>query len=111
MEKSNVKKASACVLYSIQKEPIDCKELEQLWTKVQNHLENQLSKQSYVTWIKHTELLEINHFKKEAIIGVPNEFAQDWLQSRYTKIFKEALYNVTNCFFRVSFVERKEAEA
>ncbi|NSL53249.1 DnaA N-terminal domain-containing protein [Calidifontibacillus erzurumensis] len=111
MEKTNAKKAGTCVLYSIQKGAIDSKELQQLWTKVQNHLENQLSKQSYETWVKPTELLEINHFKRETIIAVPNEFAQDWLQSRYTKIFKEALYNVTNCCFRVIFVERKEAES
>ncbi|WP_458411815.1 DnaA N-terminal domain-containing protein [Schinkia sp. CFF1] len=86
------------------------KDLQYIWTQVLHHLEKNLSRPSFETWLKHTVLIDADEWKREVIVAAPNEFARDWLESRYTKLIKEALYYVTNHFYRVTFVERKEMQ-
>lgn len=82
----------------------------QVWAQVLSHLEKLLSKPSFETWIKGTSLKELNNDNKTAVIEAPNDFARDWLESRYTKLLKEALYYLTDQFYEITFVERKEAD-
>jgi len=60
-----------------------------LWNQALDILETELSKPSFETWLKNTELIAIK--KNKAFISVPNEFAKDWLESRYHHLIKGTL--------------------
>ncbi len=103
MENLNVRSIGTYLHSSQQKYSIG--DLESTWMRVQSHLEKQLSKTSFETWIKNTALINMDDLTGEVIIAVPNEFARDWLESRYTKLIKESLYDLTNRDYRIKFVE------
>ncbi len=68
--------------------------LENIWNKTLEVLKTELSKETFDTWLKSTYLA----FYKDStmIVSVPNEFAQDWLQSRYYNIIKSTLQLIVN---------------
>jgi len=103
MKNSNVRSIGTYLHSSQQKYSIE--DLDYTWMRVQSHLEKQLSKTSFETWIKHTALINMDDLTGEVMIAVPNEFARDWLESRYTQLLKEALFDLTNCDYRIKFVE------
>lgn len=103
MKNSNVRSIGTYLHSSQQKYKIE--DLEHIWLQVQSHLEKHVSKPSFETWIKHTALINMDDLTGEVIIAVPNEFARDWLESRYTKLIKESLYDSTNRFYRIKLVE------
>lgn len=63
-----------------------------LWQDTLNKLENELSKPSFETWLSTTRLLDIEG--DTLIIGVPNEFAKDWLESRYAPLIRSTVQSI-----------------
>ncbi len=63
--------------------------LHQLWRDTLAKLENELSKPSFDTWLSSTHLLDLEG--DTLVIGVPNEFAKDWLESRYAPLIRSAV--------------------
>ncbi|HHW36328.1 MAG TPA: ATP-binding protein [Bacillales bacterium] len=104
MKNSNVR--SIGTYLHLSQEKYKPEDLKHTWKQVQNHLEKHLSKPSFETWIKNTALINLDDLTGEVVIAVPNEFARDWLETRYTKLIKEALYYLTNRFYRIMFIER-----
>ncbi|MBZ4652977.1 MAG: chromosomal replication initiator protein DnaA [Peptococcaceae bacterium] len=74
----------------------------EIWQAILSQLEKELSRPSFETWLKSTHLisLEDNHL----MIGVPNEFAKDWLENRYYSLIKSKAENVLNREVKLSFV-------
>jgi chromosomal replication initiator protein len=66
--------------------------LQVLWQDTLNKLENELSKPSFETWLSTTRLLDIEG--DTLIIGVPNEFAKDWLESRYAPLIRSTVQSI-----------------
>lgn len=63
-----------------------------LWQKALLIMEKQVSKPSFETWLKSTKPL---HFENNTIIiEVPNDFAKDWLESRYYDLIKGSLEEI-----------------
>ncbi|MGI6575129.1 MAG: chromosomal replication initiator protein DnaA [bacterium] len=77
-------------------------DLDALWKKTLNKIENELSKPSFETWVKPTQPLQITN--NTLIIAVPNEFARDWLETRYATIISETLQEITQLPLAVKFV-------
>lgn len=76
--------------------------LDELWTAALELIEDQISKPSFDTWLKNTKP---KRFINDTLtIGVPNEFARDWLEGRYTDLIIDTLYQLTGSTFSVKFV-------
>ncbi|MCR4432967.1 MAG: chromosomal replication initiator protein DnaA [Caldiserica bacterium] len=61
-------------------------EPEDLWQQVLQVLKQQLSRPAYETWLKSTKALSLQ--EGVLLVGVPNEFARDWLQTRLYSLIK-----------------------
>lgn len=83
--------------------------LAQIWKKTLEILESELSRPSFDTWLKSTELLFLDD--NIATIAVPNEFAKDWLETRYYNLIKNTLHLLTNYDFELTFLLPSEVQA
>lgn len=61
-------------------------EPEEIWQQVLQVLKQQLSRPAFETWLKSTKALSLQ--EGVLLIGVPNEFAKDWLQTRLYSLIK-----------------------
>lgn len=76
--------------------------LSQIWQKTLDILETQLTKPSFETWLKSTEMIDLSN--NVATICVANEFAKDWLESRYLGLIKTTLRNILDENVQVNFI-------
>src|SRR5690625_2113547 len=76
--------------------------IDELWIAALNKIEGKISKPSFDTWLKNTvaEKLEGDTL----IVNVPNEFARDWLEGRYTKLIADILYDLTGAKLTAKFI-------
>ncbi|MHB9095229.1 MAG: chromosomal replication initiator protein DnaA [Eubacteriales bacterium] len=77
-------------------------EVEEIWQKALEIMEKQISKPSFETWLKSAKPFQFqNH---TMTIEVPNDFAKDWLESRYYDLIKDSLEEVVNHEISLSFI-------
>lgn len=67
-------------------------QLGDLWSQTLKVIETKISKPSFETWLKSTQISSLDN--NTLIIIAPNEFARDWLNSRYLNIIQDALYEI-----------------
>lgn len=77
-------------------------QLLDIWQKTLSLMESKLSKPSFETWLKATRPIAL--FDNTMIIGVPNEFARDWLEGRYTEFIKEAIREILKQDINLKFI-------
>jgi len=82
-------------------------ELETIWHRVQEDMEPQMTKPSYETWLKPTKPWKFED--NILFIEVPNEFARDLLESRYTSTIKETLLKYFPGDFQLKFLILKDS--
>lgn len=77
-------------------------EFKELWESALGEIEIQVSKPNFVTWFRNSQLLD----KREgaALIGLPNNFAKEWVENKYSKIILGALRNLDETTKKVEFV-------
>ncbi|MFZ3588483.1 DnaA N-terminal domain-containing protein [Bacillus sp. DJP31] len=68
----------------------------EVWERVLYLIALEIAKPSFETWLKPTELIELNQELNQATINAGNEFARDWLESRYKSLLEKQIFNVTN---------------
>ena len=75
---------------------------KQVWRAVLGELQVSLSPANFETWLKDTQLVEIddNRFR----IAAPNGFARDWLDNRYRTLISQTLARVVGGSVQVEFV-------
>ncbi|WP_232698009.1 chromosomal replication initiator protein DnaA [Brevibacillus daliensis] len=76
--------------------------ISELWRKVLAKIEKTLSKPSFDTWLKATKATALE--EDSLIVVAPNEFARDWLESRYSPLITEMLFETTGVHMKVKFV-------
>ena len=76
--------------------------IEDLWASTLESIKEKVSKPSYDTWLKNTNADSI--VDDTLIVSAPNEFARDWLESRYTNLISDALFEVTGAKLKTKFV-------
>lgn len=82
--------------------------VQELWSQTLSEIQKNVSKPSFETWLKATEAIELKN--NLLIIAVPNNFARDWLESRYADIIRKKLKALTKQSIGVKFIIRGEEE-
>lgn len=77
-------------------------QLDKLWEKTLSIIETKISKPSYETWLKSTQISSL--VSKNITIITPNEFARDWLESRYSTLIQDSLYEVIGETLNIKFI-------
>ncbi|MGG1518966.1 chromosomal replication initiator protein DnaA [Paenibacillus oryzisoli] len=81
-----------------------------LWQQILTIIQTKLSKPSFDTWLKSTKATVFND--TEVVICAPNNFAQEWLESRYTKLIEGTIYDYLGRHVAVKFIlETEELKA
>lgn len=75
---------------------------DQVWEDALVIIEKELSKPSFETWLKSTKPISLAD--NLAVICVPNDFAKDWLESRYVQLIKGAIDSVANTDVSLKFI-------
>lgn len=79
-----------------------------LWQQILTIIQTKLSKPSFDTWLKSTKATVFND--STVIICAPNNFAQEWLESRYTKLIETTIYDFTGKHVSVKFIIETEEQ-
>lgn len=85
---------------------MDCTEL---WQKVLGEVELQISRPNFATWFKSSAIIE----KKDGVItiGLPNNFAREWVENKYHKIIFGSLRTIDHGIHKVEYILIKENNA
>ena len=81
--------------------------LQAVWGSVLGELEIVLSQANFQTWLKGTELADIDNSK--AVVYVPNIFTRQWIQDKYHNQIIEAIHKVEPGITTVEYTTKKVA--
>lgn len=76
-------------------------DLDTVWDQALLIIEKELSKPSFDTWLKPAKALKYQN--DIFYISVPNDFARDWLESRYCTLIQDTLRSIINQQVQVRF--------
>jgi len=76
--------------------------IEDLWNSALEEIEKKISKPSFDTWLKNTKAEKLS--EDILTVNVPNEFARDWLEGRYTKLIADILFELTGAQLTTKFI-------
>lgn len=77
-------------------------QLPALWKNTLDIIETKISKPSFETWLKSTQISSLQN--NDLTIIAPNEFARDWLESRYSTIIQDTLYELVGEKLNIKFI-------
>ena len=67
---------------------------DELWQAVLGDLEVQISRTNFLTWFKQSKILDRKSGDGAVLVGLPNNFAKEWVKNRYHKIILGSLRNI-----------------
>jgi chromosomal replication initiator protein len=77
-----------------------------LWQQVLSVIQTKLSKPSFDTWLKSTKATVFTD--NSVVICAPNNFAREWLESRYTKLISSTIFDYVGKQVEVKFIIETE---
>lgn len=80
-----------------------------LWQQVLTIIQTKLSKPSYDTWLKSTKATIFND--SMLVICAPSKFCQEWLESRYTKMISNTVYDFMGKHVEIKIIVEDELTA
>jgi chromosomal replication initiator protein len=75
---------------------------QEIWQAVLGRLQVQVSKPNYDTWLKNTE--GVSYDNEQFVVGTPNTFIAEWLESRILPQIENALGNIIGKMVEVHFL-------
>lgn len=84
-------------------------ENKELWKSALGEIELQISRPNFLTWMKNSELLAKNEKEGIAFVGLPNNFAKEWVKNRYHKIILGSLRNLDTSIKHVNYTVLNQA--
>lgn len=82
-------------------------DVDQVWSDVLDVIRSELNTPTFKTWFEHTSPVEIAG--DSLVVAVQNEFAREWLDSRYSGLLRSALFEVMGREVSVSFTVPADA--
>lgn len=79
----------------------EVQEVQQMWTDTLDVVRQELNTPTFKTWFENT--LPLGVIDDTLVVSVQNEFARDWLESRYSGLLASALAQVLGRPMSVSF--------
>jgi chromosomal replication initiator protein len=79
-------------------------QLAKIWQDTLLIIKGQLNAQTFKTWFSNTEPVSLS--EEKIIIAAPNDFAREWLESRYVSLINGSLFEVIGAELQVDFVTR-----
>lgn len=76
-------------------------DVQQVWQDTLDYVKKDLNTPTFKTWFEHTTPLGI--VDQEMVVSVENDFARDWLETRYTSLLSTVLTEVTGSPMAVRF--------
>ncbi len=83
---------------------MDCNEL---WEKTMGEVELQISRPNFVTWFKNSSIVGKND--GTVTIGLPNNFAREWVENKYHKIILGTLRQLDSGIRKVDYILTKDS--
>lgn len=77
-------------------------DLEELWLSSLDIIKTELTEVSFNTWLKTIEPMSIND--NRIMLGAPNEFTKSILEARYLTLIQNAVNQVSNKKYDISFL-------
>ena len=77
-------------------------DLDRVWQAALGEIEVQVSRPNFVTWFKNSRFLTKDG--NAACIGLPNNFAKEWIENKYAKVVLGALRALEESITKVEFV-------
>jgi chromosomal replication initiator protein len=81
-------------------------QIQELWERTLHVIQDKIARPSFETWLKATAAMELKG--DTLIVSAPNDFAREWLESRYADLVRDTLREVTGTQLRVQFVSQSE---
>ena len=81
----------------------------ELWTKVQQLLQKNLSKPSYETWIRPAEFVDFSN--NCLTLVAPNSFSSDWLRKNYSQTIEEVATEIIGHSVKVLIKVKEEVQS
>jgi chromosomal replication initiator protein len=85
-------------------------DLKTLWEKTLSEIELQISRPNFLTWFKNSRLIEKNDGAGVVTIGVHNNFAKEWVETKYNKTILEILRSFDETISRIEYVVLNQSE-
>jgi len=82
-------------------------ELGRIWQAALEDMRSRAPRPTFETWLKSIVPVEIEG--EEVILGVPHEFAKDWLEENYQEVIQESVSDVMDKDARIKFVVHPSA--
>jgi len=77
-------------------------DLPELWARTLETVERELPRPSFETWLRTTKPVEL--VDDRLLVGVPNEFARDWVEKKYAPLLTLQASRVAGRSLRLKFV-------
>ncbi len=83
---------------------------KEIWKTVLGEIELQISRPNFLTWLKQSQLINKNEKDGTALVGLPNNFAKEWVKNRYHKIILGSLRNIDGSIKNIDYVVVRSEE-
>ncbi len=77
---------------------------KEIWKNVLGDIELQISKPNFLTWLKNSQLVSLDKKEGVGLVGLPNNFAKEWVKSRYHKIILTSIRNLDGSIKNLDYV-------
>ena len=83
---------------------------KEMWKTVLGEIELQISRPNFLTWLKQSQLINKNEKDGTALVGLPNNFAKEWVKNRYHKIILGSLRNIDGSIKNIDYIVVRNEE-
>ncbi len=77
---------------------------QEIWRAVLGEIELQISRPNFLTWFKGSQLIEKDEKEGKVLIGLPNQFAKEWVKNKYHKLILGVLRQMDSSIKQVDYV-------